>query len=185
VHPIGDLPVGQPLGEKVEDLELLAGEGTGPVILIGVTQPVQNPGGDGRVQQRLPRRHPADAVEQLVTPDLLEHVASGTGHDAVDQGLIVGERRQHQAAHVGVGGADVAGHLYTRVLSQADVEHRHVGFAQCDPGQGLLTRRRLADHRHVVLVIDQVADTPTHHFVVVGQEHSDGHDRHCGLRSRR
>ena len=71
-----DLAVGEALGDELEDAALLVGEAREPLVLLGRrAQPLEHPGGDRGVEQRLARRDPADGVDEVGAPDLLEHVA--------------------------------------------------------------------------------------------------------------
>ena len=60
-------------------------------------QPFEHPRRQRGVDEGLAPGDPAHAVDQVVAPDLLQHVAGGAGHDGAEQRLVVGERRQHEA----------------------------------------------------------------------------------------
>ena len=122
-----------------------------------VAQPLEHPGGRQRVEQRLAGGDAADAVDEVGAADLLEHVARGAGHDRVEQRLVVGERRQHQAAQLGMDGAQLAAHLDAGAVGQADVEHGDVGMARGIALERLGGRAGLADDLDVVGGLEQLA----------------------------
>ena len=112
---------------------------------------------------------------QIAALDLLEHVAAGAGQDGGEQRLVVGVGRQHQALQLGHGRTQVPAHLHTIAIGQADVEHGHVGPARRHPGQRFLGRGALSDHGEVFLGLEELAQAPPDHFVVVEKEHPRGH----------
>ena len=103
--------------------------------------------------------------------DVLQHVPRRTGDDRVEQRLVVVERRQHQAAHLRMLGADVAAHLDAAAVGQAHVEHGDVGMGERDARAGRLGRAGLADHLDPARRLQQVTHAAPHHLVVVDQEH--------------
>ena len=62
----------------------------------------------------------------FVFTDLLEDVAGGAAHDRLEQRLVVAERREHEALHLGEAGPDLPAHLDAIAVRKPDVEHRHV-----------------------------------------------------------
>jgi hypothetical protein len=97
-----DLPVRQPLADQLQDPALLVGQ-RGQRILATrlVTQPGHHPGCAPRVQERLPRRHRTHGTDQVGAVDLLEHEPGRTRHHGVEEGIVVSERREHQAGDLG------------------------------------------------------------------------------------
>ena len=145
------------------------------VLLAPVAEALEDPGGHGRVQQRRAGTDLAHALEEVVAAHLLEDVAGRAGHDAVEHGLVVGERGQHQAADLRVAGADLPGDLDAAALLQLDVEHGHIGPGGRDPVQGLSAGGRLADDLDVALALQQVAHPAPDDLVVVEEEDASGH----------
>jgi hypothetical protein len=85
------------------------------------------------VEQRLARGHGADGLDQVGATHLLEQVAGRTGHDRLEQRLVVGVGGEHQAGDLGVLRAHLAAHLHAVAVGQTDVEHRHLraGWPGC------------------------------------------------------
>ena len=173
-HLRGDLPVGQPVGDVIQDPALLLGQG---LELLGqvlrVADALQHPLGDRRVQQRLSGRDPPHPVDQIGAADLLEHVARGPGHDGGEQRLVVLVRGQDQALDRRVDRADLPADVDAAAVGQPGVEHRDVGPQRRDPGGRLLRRTGLADHLDVALALQQLTQAAPDHLVVVEQEDSD------------
>ena len=144
-----------------------------PSRALRAAQPLHDARGRGRVEQRGAGGDRADRVDEVVAADVLEHVARGAGHDRVEERLVVGVRREHQAARVGHLGADVAAHLDAAAVGQAHVEHGDVGLRGADPRQRLLDGAGLADDLHVGLEAEQLGDAATDDLVVVEQEDPD------------
>ena len=155
---------------------LLLGEALQPLVLLGATaQTIEDPCGHARVEQRLPRRHPPDGVDQLGSFHLLQHIAGGARHDRLEQRLVVGERREHDALEIGPGRPHLAAHLDAAAVGQAHVEHRYVGVRRGDAAQRLLGRSGLGHHLDVGLGIEQLAQPPPHDLVVIEEEHAYRH----------
>src|SRR5438067_997160 len=93
-----DLAIRKALRDEIENLALLIGEPSEPRILLWtVAHPFQNAGRHARVEKRLARSHAADGIDEISPLDLFQEIAGRTGHDRVEQRLVVGERRQDQA----------------------------------------------------------------------------------------
>ena len=71
--------------------------------------------------------------------------------------------------------ADLATHLHTVTVGQADIENGDVRARGRDAPVGLLGGPRLADDFEVVFRFEQFAHAATHHFVVIEEEHSHRH----------
>ena len=79
---VGDLAVRAPLGEEMQDLALLLGERAESLVLgRALTDPAQQRGGHGRVEQGLARRDPPHGVDEVGAPHLLEQVPRRAGDD--------------------------------------------------------------------------------------------------------
>ena len=171
---VGDLTVGQAVGEERQDALLLRAQRRQPLVLgRRIAEPFDHPCRRERVEQRLTPGDPAHAVDQIAAAHLLQHVARRPGHDRVEQRLVVVERREHQAADLGMIGAQLAAHLDPGAVRQPDVQDRNVGTRRRDPRQRFGDRRRLADDVDVAGGLEQVPNPPTDHLVVVEQEHPD------------
>ena len=69
VQLVGDLPVGEPVGDEGEDLALLPGEARQALVFHGrAPQPLGDPLGDHRIQQRLTPRHPVGPRRRCRSP---------------------------------------------------------------------------------------------------------------------
>jgi hypothetical protein len=172
---------GEPLGDQAQQATLLVGE-RGQLVVGGAPpQPVEHPGGHGRVEQRLAPPHPADGVDELVPPHLLEHVAGRPRHDRGVHGVVVRERGQHQAGDVLVARAHGAAHLDAVAVGQLDVEDGHVRLGGRDAAERLGLGAGLADDEHVVFAVQQLTQSPAHDLVIVEEEHPNGH-RHVSIK---
>ena len=58
--------------------------------------------GERRIQQRLPGCDPPHRVDDVGAADLLQQVARRAGDDRLEQRLVVGERREHDAGDLGL-----------------------------------------------------------------------------------
>jgi signal transduction histidine kinase len=173
-HPLADLPVGQPLADQLQDLALLRGQ-PGQRITFRRLMPqpghqlARRPG----VQHRLAGGHGAHRADQIGAADLLQHVARGSGHDRVEQRLVITKRGEHQARHLGHPGPDLPAHRHPVAIRQPHVEHGHVRPEHRDTRQ---RRRRGASLTHdpdAGLAFQQVTDAPAHHLVIIEEEHRD------------
>lgn len=169
-----DLPVGEPLANQLENplfLRCQAREG----VLLGrlAAQPRHELAGRTRVKHRLPGRDRAHRAHQVRAPDLLEHVPGRTRHHRVHQRVVVGERGQHQAGHLGHPGADLPADGHPVPVRQPDVQHGHVRPQRGDPGECRGRGARLANYLDVTLGLKHVPDTPPDNLMIVEQEHLD------------
>jgi len=152
------------------------GKQTRHVVLDGLlreVQPLQDPGGRHRVQQRPAGRDIPYGTQQFVPPDGLQDVPGSARHDRVEQGLVVREGGQHQALHRLVPGADLAARLATAAVREPYVHDRDVGPHGRDPCRRVGRRAALADHLDVVLHGEQLVDSSVYHFVVVEEKYTD------------
>ena len=114
-----------------------------------------------------------------VPADLLEQVPGRAGEDGGVDGLVVGERRQHHAGDLGAAGADLSAHLDPAAVRQAHVEDGDVRVGHRDAVVGLLDASGLTHDLEIVLGVDELAKPAADDLVVVEQEHTGGHGRHC------
>jgi two-component system, NarL family, sensor histidine kinase DevS len=169
-----DLPVGQALADQLEDPLLLRGQPREGVLLGRLTaQPRHELAGRPGVEHRLPGRDGAHRAHQVGAPDLLEHVPGRTRHDRVHQRVVIRERGQHQAGHLGQPGTDLPADGNAVPVRQPDVKHGHVRPERGDPGDRRGRRARLADDLDVAFGLKHVADAPADDLVIVEQEHPD------------
>jgi signal transduction histidine kinase len=175
-HAIGDLAVGEALGEQIEDATFLIGQ---PFELLVADrarpQTLEHPGSDTGVEQGLTGRDLADRVDEIHGPDLLEDVSRRTGHDGVEQCLVVGVGREHQAMNGRHPAADLTADLDTVAIGQADIEHRDIRVRHRQSPQGLLGGPGLGHDLHVTGGLEKLTQATTDDLVVVEQEHLDGH----------
>ena len=123
----------------------------------------------------------ADALDELGAAHLLEDIARGSGHDRIEQCLVVRERREHQAPYVRQHRPQVAAHLDPGAVGKSDVEHGHVGRCGDRSSDGVGGGGGLGDHLDIFGVLEQLADPSSDHLVIVQEEHPD-HDRPHGTR---
>ena len=171
---LADLPVGEPFADQLEDPLLLRCQ-PGERVLLGrlAAQPRHEPAGRLRVEHRLPGRHGAHRADEVGAADLLEHVPGRARHDRVHQGVVVGERGQHQAGHLGQLGTDLPADGHPVSVGQPDVKHGHVRPQRGDPGERRRSGARFADHLDVALGLKHVPHAAPDDLVVVEQEHPD------------
>jgi hypothetical protein len=129
---------------------------------------------DPRAQQRPPGGDGADALDQVLSADVLQDVSARTGEHGGSAGLVVVVRGEHDAARVGHRGPDVAAQVDARSVGQPDVQHRHVGARGADATEGAGQVGRLADDLEVGFGVDELGDAATHDLVVVDEEYA-GH----------
>jgi two-component system, NarL family, sensor histidine kinase DevS len=176
VDPLGDLTVGQALGDQLEDAALLVRERGDPgVLLVALAQPLEHLAGHRRVEQRLALGDPPDRVDQVVPADVLEQVARSTRHDGVEECLVVPERGQHQAGDPRVSRTHLTAHLDPVAVGQAHVEHRDVRVGLRDACERHTGAGRLADDLEVVLGVDEVTEPASYDLVVVDEVDANGH----------
>ena len=138
-----------------------------------VPHPLHDPAGGLRVQHRLAGRQRPHRADQVGAADLLEHVSGRTGHDRVEQRLVIPERGEHQAGDLRHLRPDVAAHADAVTVRQPDVEHGHVRLQGRDPGQRGFRGARLADDDDVGLGLQELSDAPPDDLMVVQQEYAD------------
>src|SRR6266496_863451 len=169
-----DLPVGQPVGDQLQDPLLLRAQPGQPLVpqqMLARPQPLQHPGGHRRVQQAVPGRHRAHRAQQVGGVDLLEHIAGRARQDRGEQRLVVGKRGQHQHLDVGVGGADLTGGLDAAAVGQPHVHDDHLRQRPVRLVDRLTHRGRLGAHDHVLGALQQRPDPVADDVVVVDQHH--------------
>ena len=135
-HPLGDLAVGEPSAIRARILRSCPVSRARRSSSCRLAHPVEHPLGDGRIEQRLPVRDAADRVDDVGPSHLLQEVAGRAGHDRLEERLVVGERRQHEALDLGMGGTDLAADLDAGTVGELHVEDRHVGLVS--PGSAPL-----------------------------------------------
>ena len=132
------------LGDQLEDPRSWSvSRARALVLLRRLAQPVEHARRDRRDRAATRRRRRAGRLDDVGAPDLLEQVAGGAGHDRLEQRLVVGERREHEALDLRVLRPDLAAHLDAVAVGQPDVEHRDVGAAARDPAPAPRPRPRL------------------------------------------
>ena len=94
---------------------------------------------------------------------------------AVEQGFVVGVRRQHQAGDLGPAGPDLAADLDPVAIWQTHVEDGHIGLGRRNTGQRLLHRARFADDCDVAAGLEQRPQAAADDFVIVKEEYTKGH----------
>ncbi len=173
-HLVGDLAVGQPVGQQQQDAALLRAERDQGVLGDRrVAQPLDHPGRGQWIEQGLAPRHTPYAVDEIAAANLLEHVAGRARDDGVEECLVLVERRQHQAVEVGVRRPEVPADVDAAAVGEPHVEHGDIGPRGRNATQRLLGGAGLADHLQVAGGFQQVAHTPAHHLVIVEEKDPD------------
>ena len=71
--------------------------------------------------------------------------------------------------------AHVAAHLDAVAVGQPHVDDCDVGTSRRDAADRLFGRSCFAHDFDVVVLLEQIANAPAHHFVIVNEEHSNRH----------
>ena len=100
-----------------------------------VPQPGDRPARRARIQQRPAGGGHADRAGQIAAADLLEHVAGRSGHDRIQQRLVVAERGEHQAGYLRRPRPDFPADRHPVTIGQPDIEHRDGGAQRRNLGQ--------------------------------------------------
>src|ERR671914_92295 len=93
-----DLTVGEALADHVENAFFLGREARELGVLLvelGLAQTLEYAFRDIGIEKRSPSTNCPDRVDQIMPSNLFEDEPCGASHDRVEQGLVVGERRQH------------------------------------------------------------------------------------------
>jgi signal transduction histidine kinase len=172
MHLLGDLTVREAVRDQPEDVPLLRAQASEKLVFLGAAaEPLEDPGRDRRIEERPAAGDGAHRLDHVGALDLLEDVTRGTGHDRLEQRLVVGERREHEALDLGMGRADLSADLHAVTVGQADVEHRDVGTGRRDARQGLGGGSGLAHDFEVAVRLEELLDAATDDLVVIEQEH--------------
>jgi hypothetical protein len=110
-------------------------------------------------------------------PDLLEQVPGRARQNRIQLRLVVAERGEHQAGHLGRPRPDLPADRHPVTIGQPDIQQGHVGAQRQNAGQRGRDGARLADHLDVRLGPQQAADTPADDLLVVQDEHADRRSR--------
>jgi hypothetical protein len=172
----GDLPICLPLGEQFEDSSFLTAQSSQHRILgRAVPQPLQHSGGHRRVEQGPTGTDLTNGVDDVVAFDLFEDVPRCTGHDRLEECLIVIEGSQHEAGERRMSGAELAAQFDTVPVGKPNIQDCHVWGRSRDPMQSFLDSGGFADDLEVVLGFEHVADAPTDDLMVVDEKDAQGH----------
>jgi two-component system, NarL family, sensor histidine kinase DevS len=168
----GDLPVRKPVGDELEDVALLGSQlGETLVLLRTLAEAFEHRPGDCRIEQRLTLGNEPYCLDDVIALDLLEYVTRCARHDRIEQSLVIGEGREHEALDLGVAGTNLATHLDPIAVGQPHVEQRHIRSSWRDTREALLGRPALADDFDVALPFKQPRQAAANDLVIVKQEH--------------
>ena len=180
----GQLGVAQSARDQPEHLELARGQrGQARIPGHGGTrrEPLHQPPGDGRREQRVAAAHQPDRGDQVLGGDVLEQEAAGPGGQRGVHVLVQVERGQHddpRAVPAARGGQDPPGRLEPVHLRHPDV-HQHDVRPVLEGGRDRLPPvRGLGHHRDARRAEDQPEAAPDQRLVV-GDDHPG-----AGVRSR-
>ena len=172
----GQLGVAQPARDQPEHLELARGQ-RGQAGVPGThrtrREPLHQPPGDGRREQRVAAPHQPHRGDQVLGGDVLEQEAAGPGGQRRVHVLVQVERGQHddpRAVPVPRGGQDPPGRLEPVHLRHPDV-HQHDVRPVLERGRDRLPPvRGLGHHRDARRAEDQPEAAPDQRLVV-GDDH--------------
>lgn len=143
------------------------------VLCLALPKPLHHLASDGRIQEGLPGVHAPDPIDEVVSANVFEDVASGSSHDRGKERVVVVEGRENQHLDLWVATADFSTDVNARAVGQPGVEHGDIGSDGRYSSLRLGSRRRLADDRDAIGRLDQLTKTPPHDLVVVEQIHAD------------
>ena len=124
-------------------------------------------------------RHSLHRLEKLLCRAGLEHVASGTGADRINDvgGVVVG--RQHGDRDVGMGSRDDAGDLEAVDVGHAHIEQDDVRLLRLDHLERLVAVGRLPDHHEVFGRLEQLHQAFPRQLMIVRDTDPDDATRCC------
>jgi hypothetical protein len=96
------------------------------VFLRRVADPVEQAARGIGIEQRLASRDAPDGVHDVSALDLFQDIAGRTAHDRLEERLVVGKRREHEALDLGRVCSDRTAHPDTVTIGKPDVEHRDI-----------------------------------------------------------
>ena len=175
-QPLGDLVVGQPLGDQRDDLALAVGEhveARRELRLLGSAgELLDEAAGDARRQQGVAVHDRPHGAHQLGRLGVLDEEAVGPGPDRLEDVLVEVERREDHDAGAGEAlvGSDAA-----RRREPVDARHAHVHQHDVGAGldrlaDGLVPVGGLADDGDVRLGVEEGAKTGPDQGLVVGEQ---------------
>jgi signal transduction histidine kinase len=188
VDALGDLTVREAVRDEAQDVPLLRTQAREELVLLGAAvKALDDARSHGRVQERLTAGDRAHGLDDVGALDLLEHVPRSARHDRLEQRLVIGERREHEALDVGMRRPDLTADLHTVAVGESNVEHRHIGPRRRDARQRLGRSPGLAHDLEVTVRLEELPDAATHDLVVVEEEyphcvaHRPPHDQNVPL----
>ena len=172
---LGDLTVGQAVGDQPQDVALLRTEAREELVLrLSVAEAFDHPGCHRRIEERSSGGDGPHGLDDVSAFDLLEDVPGRARHDRLEQCLVVREGREHQAVDLGMSRSDLAAHLDAVTVGQADVEHGDIGPGRRNARQRLVRRPGFAHDLQVAFSLEELLDAAADDLVVVQQEYT-----HC------
>ena len=125
--------------------------------------------GHGRIEQCLSRADSSDAVDERLGIDPLQDVPGGTRHDRRHECVLVGERSQDEHADGRPTVDDLPARLDTGAIRKANIHDHDVGGVVSDASYSLFGRPCFANHREVVVRVDERAQSTANNLVVVNE----------------
>ena len=180
---LGDLLVGHPLGDHLEDLGLPLGQLRGVGVLarpgsaIRRNSPSTSPASPG-VNTVSPAATPRTAADELLARRGLDQIARGAGLDGLEHVVLLARRREDQDPGRRVLAQHLGGHLDAVGAGDLEVEHDDLRPGRGEPGQRLVTVGGDPDHVEaggLQVTLDGVAP----HRVVVDDHHPDRRSSGC------
>ena len=178
-EPLGDLPVGHPLADELDDAQL-----AGRQVLRRVVVPGLVPGDRPLVEQGPPGRDGADHLGDLRTAHGLQQVRGCPLVERGRQRVVVVERRQDDRPRLGQPLAQRAQELDPGAVRQLQVHEHDLRPHQVGAPHPVRHRAGLRDDGHALGPVHDLRDAATDHLVVVDDHHGDGTCRRRWVRPR-
>ena len=159
--------------DRFSPLAVLPERGELAGLLDAVPDAFQHPLRHRRVQQRLPGGDATDGVDDVIALQLLGDVTGGPGQHRLQEGLVVGEGREHHALDLGMARPHLPAHLDPVAVGEADVEHGDVGPGGWDTSDRLGGGAGFAHDLEIVTGLEELPQPAPDDLVVVKEKNAD------------
>jgi hypothetical protein len=175
----GDLGVGQPAGDQLEDLPLPVGEALEALERVGGAgwgepgELLDHPAGDRGGQQRVPGGDHPDRADELLGRGALEQEAARACREGLIHVLVQVEGGQDHHPGPRARRQELLGGLQAVQVRHPDVHQHHLGPQPPGGGDRLDAVAGLAHHLDVGLGLQDHPEPRPDQLLVVGQQHPE------------